>query len=96
MLERPHEREASVVRRGRDGTYRQAADGLIVRVAAAEPVGDVLDRHRVLLELAVRDAVAQGSAWAGARHPTVDRSAPADRAAVFIARTEGNAGRTNG
>ncbi|MEP7180696.1 MAG: hypothetical protein ABI886_00745 [Betaproteobacteria bacterium] len=59
------------MRAGRDGTYRQAADGLIVRLAAAEerPAAGVgvragADRdaeavQRELLALACRDAAGQ-------------------------------------
>ena len=55
--------EGRLVRGGRDGTYRQAEDGLIVRVAAAETCGDA-DREaaaveRALLALACRDAAEQ-------------------------------------
>jgi hypothetical protein len=46
------------VRGARDGTYWQAPDGLIVRIAASEvEAGE--DVQRVLLELACRDAAAQ-------------------------------------
>jgi hypothetical protein len=55
--------EGELVRAGRDGTYRQAADGLIVRVAAAEDrrdagrADDAEASERELLALACRDAV---------------------------------------
>jgi hypothetical protein len=48
-----------LVRDGREGTYWQAADGLIVRVAAAENARDEEVAQRALLALACRDAVAQ-------------------------------------
>jgi hypothetical protein len=57
--------EGLAVRNGREGTYRQAADGLIVRVAAAEerPEGgrgdDAEAVARALLALACRDAAGQ-------------------------------------
>jgi hypothetical protein len=59
--------EGELVRAGRDGTYRQAADGLIVRVAAAEErpaaeAGTSRDAEavqRALLALACRDAAGQ-------------------------------------
>ena len=55
--------EGRLVRHGRDGTYRQAEDGLIVRVAAAETRREA-DREaaaaeRALLALACRDAAGQ-------------------------------------
>jgi len=60
----PHARDDfEVVRSGREGTYWQAADGLIVRLAA--PEADGANRHdaeaaqRELLEIACRDAAAQ-------------------------------------
>jgi hypothetical protein len=56
-LERPHERGlGQPLRRGREGTFRQSADGLIVRVAAAESPADAGQLHLALLDLAVRDA----------------------------------------
>ena len=51
--------DLSLVRAGRDGTYWQAADGLIVRVAAREAERDAEAAQRELLTLACRDASAQ-------------------------------------
>ena len=52
--------EGHLVRAGQDGTYRQAADGLIVRVAAAEQRQEEAEKseatQRALLALACRDA----------------------------------------
>jgi len=65
-LARPRARDdLALVRAGREGTYWQAADGLVVRLAAPEPPG-VADRdaeaaQRELLVLACRDARQQGS-----------------------------------
>jgi hypothetical protein len=42
-----------------EGTYWQLKDGLIIRVAAEEPVQDAEAVQRALLALAVRDAVQQ-------------------------------------
>jgi len=55
----PRERDGLVLVRGaRDGTYWQASDGLIVRIAAGEAApGEEVQRE--LLELACRDAAAQ-------------------------------------
>ncbi len=54
----PRDRDNLVLVRGaRDGTYWQAADGLIVRVAARECEAESAQRE--LLELACRDAAAQ-------------------------------------
>ena len=55
----PRDRDAVLVRTSREGTYWQAPDGLIVRVAARE-----IDRNgetdaRELLSLACRDAGGQ-------------------------------------
>jgi hypothetical protein len=58
-LERPRGREDSELVRGRAGTYWQAADGLIVRLATAETAGDAEAAQRALLELACRDANGQ-------------------------------------
>ncbi|HEY5307236.1 MAG TPA: hypothetical protein VIK97_01880 [Casimicrobiaceae bacterium] len=94
-LERPHERGlGQPLRRGRDGTFRQAADGLIVRVAAAESVADVRQQHRALLDLAVRDAVEQVDGGTTAAQPVAESPTAANRTAIFAARVEGNAGRT--
>jgi len=63
-LARPRMRDdVALVRAGREGTYWQAADGLVVRLAAPEPPG-VADRdaeaaQRELLVLACRDAAGQ-------------------------------------
>jgi len=51
--------DLALVRDGRDGTYWQAKDGLIVRVAAGEKLRDAESAQRALLELASRDAAAQ-------------------------------------
>ena len=61
QLERPRGRDdLELVRAGREGTYWQAADGLIVRVAAAEPDRNAeAAAQRVLLALACRDAAEQ-------------------------------------
>ena len=95
-LERPAriaERVERSVRTGREGTYWQAADGLVVRLAAAEEGRRMEDVQRELLALAVRDALEQEprSATPDARPGEV---AQMDRAAVFAARAEGNGGRT--
>jgi hypothetical protein len=51
--------DLKLVRDGCEGTYWQAADGLIVRVAAAETLRDEEAAQRALLALACRDAAAQ-------------------------------------
>ena len=51
--------DLELVRDGCEGTYWQAADGLIVRVAAAETLRDEEAAQRALLTLACRDATAQ-------------------------------------
>jgi hypothetical protein len=53
--------DCELVRAGRAGTYWQAADGLVVRVAAAEDAHGSEAAQRALLALAVLDASAQGS-----------------------------------
>jgi hypothetical protein len=59
ILAPPRERNDLVLVRGaRDGTYWQAPDGLIVRIAARE-VAPTEGVQRELLELACRDAAAQ-------------------------------------
>lgn len=59
-LERPYGRDHfELVRAGRDGIYRQAADGLIVRLAAAEAAHEAEGHARELLDLAVRYASGQ-------------------------------------
>jgi hypothetical protein len=63
-LARPRARDdLALVRAGREGTYWQAADGLVVRLAAPEAPG-VADRdaeaaQRELLTLACHDAMEQ-------------------------------------
>ena len=49
----------ALVRQGREGTYWQAADGLIVRLAAREGDLDAEATQRELLMLACRDAGGQ-------------------------------------
>ena len=51
--------DLKLVRDGCEGTYWQAADGLIVRVAAAETLCDEEAAQRALLTLACRDSAAQ-------------------------------------
>ena len=51
--------ESALVRAGRGGTYWQAADGLIVRLATPESAAEAEAAQRALLELAVRDAAGQ-------------------------------------
>jgi hypothetical protein len=59
-LEPPRARgDLALVRAGREGTYWQAADGLIVRVAAREGERDPETAQRELLTLACRDANGQ-------------------------------------
>ena len=54
---RPRAREDStLVRAGRAGTYWQAADGLIVRLTAAESPAEAEAAQRALLALACREA----------------------------------------
>jgi hypothetical protein len=48
--------DCELIRAGRAGTYWQAADGLIVRVTAAETMAEAEAAQRALLELACRDA----------------------------------------
>jgi hypothetical protein len=55
----PRGRDAVLVRGSREGTYWQAPDGLIVRVAAHEVDGDSEKDARELLSLACRDARGQ-------------------------------------
>jgi len=56
----PRAREdLALVRAGREGTYWQAKDGLIVRVAARERDRDAETAQRDLLELACSDAAGQ-------------------------------------
>ena len=63
-LARPRARDdLALVRAGREGTYWQAADGLVVRLAAPETLGaaepDAEATQRELLSLACRDAMGQ-------------------------------------
>ena len=56
-LRRPYGREHwQLIRSGRQGSYWQAADGLIVRLAVAEAVHQADGVARALLELAVQYA----------------------------------------
>ena len=55
----PRDRDAVLVRGGREGTYWQAPDGLIVRVATREVDRDSEKNARELLSLACRDAGGQ-------------------------------------
>ena len=59
-LERPYGREhMELIRAGREGIYRRAADGLIVRIAAAEAAHEAEGIARHLFELACRYAAGQ-------------------------------------
>ncbi len=59
-LERPYGREHwQLIRAGREGMYRQAADGLIIRIAAAEAAHQAEGIARALLDLACRYAGGQ-------------------------------------
>jgi hypothetical protein len=59
-LARPRGREdCELIRAGRAGTYWQAADGLIVRLTAAETAAEAEAAQRALLALACRDANGQ-------------------------------------
>jgi hypothetical protein len=51
--------DLALVRAGREGTYWQAADGLIVRLAAHETDRDAVTAQRELLALACGDAIEQ-------------------------------------
>ena len=51
--------DLALVRAGREGTYWQAADGLIVRLATHETERDAETTQRELLALACRDAAEQ-------------------------------------
>jgi hypothetical protein len=56
-LARPRTRDdLALFRGGREGTYWQAADGLIVRLATREADRDAETAERELLALACRDA----------------------------------------
>ena len=56
----PRDRDDLVLVRGaREGTYGQAPDGSIVRLAASEADRDAESALRELLELACRDAAEQ-------------------------------------
>ena len=59
-LERPYGRDHfDLIRAGREGIYRRAADGLIIRLAAAECVREAEGVARHLFDLAVRYASGQ-------------------------------------
>lgn len=51
--------DLALVRAGREGTYWQAPDGLLVRLAAADTDRDAEVAQRELLTLACHDAVGQ-------------------------------------
>jgi hypothetical protein len=51
--------DMALVRAGREGTYWQAPDGLLVRLAAPETDRDAEATQRELLTLACNDAVGQ-------------------------------------
>jgi len=56
-LQRPYGRDhGEPVRAGREGTYRQAADGLIFRLSAAEGPMEAEAAARTLFALACREA----------------------------------------
>jgi hypothetical protein len=55
---RGHE-DCELIRAGRAGTWWQTADGLIVRLSAAESEAETEAGQRALLELACRDAAAR-------------------------------------
>ena len=56
-LRRPYGREYwELIRSGKEGSYWQAADGLIVRLAVAESVHQADSLGRLLLDLAVQYA----------------------------------------
>jgi hypothetical protein len=56
-LRRPYGREHwQLIKSGREGSYWQAADGLIVRLAVAETVHQADGVARTLLELAIQYA----------------------------------------
>ncbi len=56
-LERPYGRDHfELIKAGRDGIYRRAADGLIIRIAAAEAVHEAEGVARHLFDLACRYA----------------------------------------
>lgn len=57
-LRRPYGRDQhfELVKSGREGSYWQAADGLIVRLAVAESVHQADSLGRLLLDLAVQYA----------------------------------------
>ena len=59
-LERPYGRDHfELIRAGRDGIYRRAADGLIIRLAAAEGIHEAERIGRALFDLACRYASGQ-------------------------------------
>jgi hypothetical protein len=56
-LERPYRRDhLELINAGREGIYRRAADGLIIRIAAAEIAHEAEGIARHLLDLACRYA----------------------------------------
>ncbi len=59
-LERPYGRDHyELIKAGRHGIYRRAADGLIIRIAAAEGAREAESMARALLDLACRYASGQ-------------------------------------
>jgi hypothetical protein len=59
-LERPYGREHfDLIKAGRGEIYRRAADGLIIRIAAAEAAHEAEGLARHLLDLAIRYASGQ-------------------------------------
>jgi hypothetical protein len=59
-LERPYGHgHYELIRSASDGIYRQAADGLIIRIAAAEAAHEAEDAARALLDLACKYASGQ-------------------------------------
>ena len=59
-LERPYGRDHyELIKAGRNGIYRRAADGLIIRIAAAEGAREAESIARHLFELACRYASGQ-------------------------------------
>ena len=59
-LERPYEREYfELIKAGREGIYLRAADGLIIRIAAAEAAHEAESVARKLFDLACKYALGQ-------------------------------------
>ena len=60
----PHSRrdDGELVRAGARGTYRCAADGLIVRLTGEQAAGEAEAAQRALLQLACREALECGHA----------------------------------